>query len=178
EPSPANVARLRQELTACDNLNVVQEKWEAAALAPHDAVFIAGTLYVFFDIEAALLKMLRHVYSKVLLVTMDEEQFLEKEAAAALGLKAPAPPQLSGLLTEVLNSMELTFNCEQFSEETEYFYPKLDLVLDLWKGSLGLLEEHRSTLEQFFRRKELYTEDGTAVKMPRKFTTYLLEIVI
>ena len=178
EPSPANAARLRQELTACDNLSVVQEKWEKAALAPHDAVFSAGTLYVFPDIEAALLKMLGHAYGKVLLVTMDEEQFLAKEAAAALGLKAPASPQLSVLLTEVLNSMELPFSCEQFSEETEYLYPKLDLVLDLWKGSLGLREEDCSELEQFFKRKGLYAKDGTAVKMPRKVTTYLLEIVI
>ena len=178
EPSPANAARLRQELTACDNLSVVQEKWEKAALAPHDAVFSAGTLYVFPDIEAALLKMLGHAYGKVLLVTMDEEQFLAKEAAAALGLKAPASPQLSVLLTEVLNSMELPFSCEQFSEETEYLYPKLELVADLWKANLGLREEHCSELEQFFKRKGLYTEDRTAVRVPRRFRTYLMEIVI
>jgi hypothetical protein len=176
EPSPANAARLRRKLTACDNLSVVQEKWEKAALAPHDAVFSAGTLYVFPDIEAALLKMLGHAYGKVLLVTMDEEQFLAKEAAAALGLEVPASPQLSVLLPDVLKSMGLSFSCEQFSEETEYLYPHPELVADLWKGSLGLRKEHRSALELFFRRKGLYAEDGTAVRVPRRFTTYLLEI--
>ncbi|MCI5131940.1 MAG: hypothetical protein D3904_10530 [Candidatus Electrothrix sp. EH2] len=157
---------------------MVQEKWEKAALAPHDAVFSAGTLYVFPDIEAALLKMLGHAYGKVLLVTMDEEQFLAKEAAAALGLKAPASPQLSGLLPDVLKSMGLSFSSEQFSEETEYLYPHLELVVDLWKANLGLREKHCSELRQFFKRKGLYAEDGTAVSVPRRFRTYLFEIAI
>lgn len=38
--------------------------------------------------------------------------------------------------------------------------------------------EHRSALEQFFKRKGLYAEDGTAIKVPRRFRTYLMEVVI
>lgn len=178
EPSPTNAVQLRRSMSDHCNLTALHKKWEEAAPAVHDAVFCAGTLYVFPDIEAAIMKMIRHARKKVLLVNMDEEQVLEKEAAVALGLEVPAPPQLSVLLTEVLQSMELSFSSEQFSEETEYLYPHLELVADLWKGNLGLQEEHHSALELFFRRKGLYAEDGTAVRMPRRFTTYLLEIIV
>ena len=93
-------------------------------------------------------------------------------------MKVPAPPQFSVLLSDVLKSMGLSFSYEQFSEDTEYLYPHLDLVLDLWKGSLGLQKEHLSALGQFFRRKGLYAEDGTAISVPRRFRTYLFEIAI
>lgn len=178
EPSATNSAWLRRELATCRNLSVVQEKWEDAAVAPHDTVFCAGTLYVFPDIKAALLKILRHAYAKVLLVMMDDEQLLEKEATAALGLSFSSPAPLSDILKEVLQQMNLPFTCASFSEEVEYSYPHVELLFKLWQGSLGLREEHRFALAAFCKARNLLADDRAAVRVPRRFTAHLLEIPV
>jgi hypothetical protein len=179
EPSPANAAWLMREMSGCCNLKVRKEKWEDVAVAPHDVVFAAGTLYVFRDIEAAITKMRCHARSKVLLVTMNDEQEFEKGVAADLGLPLPEPSGLStALFLDVLRSLGLSFNCESFSDELEYQYPDIDVLADLWKGSLGLREEHLSDLEALFRKRGLYTGNQTAIRVPRRFTTVMVEIPV
>ncbi len=178
EPSPANAAWLRREMSGCHNLLVVQEKWEDVVIASHDIVFSAGTLYVFRDIDAAITKMMRQARSNVLLVMMNDERKFEKGVAAALGLPLPTPSPLCDLLTDVLRSLNLSFTCESFSEEPEYLYPNMDVLADLWKGSLGLREEQMSDLELFFRKKGLYAGNQSAIRVPRQFTTYMVEIAV
>lgn len=176
EPSPANAAWLRRELCRFANLHVVQEKWEEAVTAPHDVVFSAGTLYVFPEIESALRKMLAHARAKVLLVTMDETRSWEQEAAAALGLPQPVHLRLSALFIEVLRSLGMRFTCTEFSEEAEYSYPHFEALFELWQGSLGLREEHRFALAAFCTARGLLADAQAAVRLPRQFTTYMLDI--
>ena len=43
---------------------------------------------------------------------------------------------------------------------------------------MSLRKEHSSALELFFKRKGLYTEDGTTVRVLRRFITYIKDISI
>jgi iron complex outermembrane receptor protein len=65
---------------------------------------------------------------------------------------------------------DLTIKNDFKDENTKMFWSGLYFEFDEW--------EHRSALEQFFKRKGLYAEDGTAIKVPRRFRTYLMEVVI
>jgi len=178
EPSPANAVQLRRELSGSCNLTVMLKNWEDVALDSHDMVFSAGTLYVFPDIEGAVMKMIRHARKKILLVMIDEEQALEQQAANALGIQQPAPTHLSILFTEVLNSLNLSFTYDRFSEDAEYVYPNFDVLFELWKGNLEIGREHLPELKVFFSKQGLYTDNQPAVKVPRRFTTYLIEIAV
>jgi hypothetical protein len=175
EPSPANAAWLMREMPDSRNLVVKKAKWEDVEVLPHDVVFAAGALYVFRDIEAAITKMVHYSRSKVLLVTMNDEQKFEKEVAADLGLPPPEPTGLStALFLDVLSSLKLSFNCESFSDDQEYQYPDIDVLADLWKGSLGLRDENLSDLEMLFSKRGLYTGNQTAIRVPRRFTTVMV----
>ncbi|MFH0727735.1 MAG: methyltransferase domain-containing protein [Pseudomonadota bacterium] len=177
EPSPANSARLMREMSDRTNLEVKKEKWEDVAVAPLDVVFSAGTLYVFPDIEMALKKMLRHAEWKVLLVSMTDEQPLQHELAAALGLPTPVQSGLSTeLFIEVLSRLNLSFVCDRFTDEQAYVYPNIDVLMELWQGSLPLQPEHRPALEAFFRKSGFYGEKESRIEMKRRFSTTMVDI--
>ncbi len=179
EPSPANAAWLMREMSGCPNLTVARKKWEDAAVEPHDLVFSAGTLCMFPDIETAIAKMLHHARSQVLLVTMNDKQIFLKKIAAALGLPPPKPSGLSAIrFLEVLRSLSLSFDYESFSEEPVYLYPDIDVLLDLWKGSTIIGREHRSDLQALLKRQGLYSGNRTAIRVPKRFITYMVEITV
>lgn len=179
EPSPANASRLRHDLSGCLNLKVEQKKWEDVAVRPHDLIFSAGTLCMFRTIETALVKMLQHARTNVLLVTMNEKRGILEEIAATLELPAPTPSELSARrFLEVLHSLNLSFSYQHFDETLSYSYPDIDLLLDLWKGHMAIGREHRSDLEAFFIRRNLYSGNRTAIKVPKRFVTYMVEISV
>jgi hypothetical protein len=78
----------------------------------------------------------------------------------------------------VLNSLNLSFTYEKFSEDAEYLYPNFDVLFELWKGNLEIGREHLPELKVFFIKQGLYMENKPAVRVPRRFITYLIEIAV
>jgi SAM-dependent methyltransferase len=111
EPSAAMAAALQENLAARQIRNVAlfQEKWEDMRPVAADAVLAGGCLYVFYEIDTALRKMLACAEKKVLLTHVGNQGLWDFDRRLLERLGAPKPflfPPLS-LLTEVLLHLHL-----------------------------------------------------------------------
>ena len=61
EPSPSMLKVLRDKLgrEGIENAHIIHSRWEHAQVEPHDVVLAVGCLYVFYDIDIMLDKMLQ-----------------------------------------------------------------------------------------------------------------------
>ena len=125
EPSPAMAGVLEENLTrqGAENVTVVRRRWEEVAvdeLPPADAVIAGGCLYVFYEIDQVLAKMLAAARSKVLLTHIGNEGMLDIDRKIMEFLCAPKPflfPSLS-LLIEVLLHLRIPSKTETFFLKT------------------------------------------------------------
>ena len=111
EPSPAMAGVLEDNLAEHEreNVSVLQQHWEDVAindLPPADAVLAGGCLYVFYEIDTVLRKMLAAARSKVLLTHLGPEGLSDIEQSLANFLSFQAPclfPPLSLVLDVLLH---------------------------------------------------------------------------
>jgi len=179
EPSPALAEQIEQAMRGYPDLNLVRERWEDVSLPLHDFVFCAGALHLFADIREALNKMINHARSKVLLVLLDDEQAIQREAAGFLNLKMRLPENpLSTLFAEVLVCLGLVSHWESFKEEQTYLYPNIDVLINLWKDDMQIDDSFNHDLMEFFREKGLCGGFGQEITVPRRFTSHLVEITV
>ena len=123
EPSPAMAEMLSKNLIRqrLKNVTPVRQRWEETELSPADAVIAGGCLYVFYEIDKMLLKMLATARSKVLLTHIGNEGMLDIDRRVMELLAAPEPflfPSLS-LVTEILLHLHIPATIETFFLKTK-----------------------------------------------------------
>ncbi len=179
EPSAALAAWMRRAMAHRSNVSVVQERWEDVSLDCHDYVFSSGTLHLFSDIREAVKKMIAHARSKVLLVLIDDDRALQREAADLLGLEERCPGEhLATLFPEVLTYLGIDFTWERFTEDQTYRYANLERLISLWGEDLKIDGQSRNRLLAFFKDKGLCSGADAEVIVPRRFTSHLVEISV
>jgi len=176
EPSPAVVKALRSKTSHCSNIEIIHHSWEEAMIEPHDVVFAAGVLYVFYHLDAALRKMIHHARQKVLLVTLHDEQPLLHDIATILNMTAPAPDPSPALILDVLQSITTAFSYEKLNGRQTYRYPSLAAWLDLWTQSMKPAPEQLSRMKACLEAKGGYVQDNGEVIVPREFSTHIITI--
>ena len=176
EPSPAVVKVLQNKTAHFSNLKIVSHSWEEAIIEPHDVVFAAGVLYVFYHLEAALKKMIYHARQKVLLVTLHDEQPMLHDIANILALTAPASDPSPALILDVLQSITTSFSYEKLTGRQIYHYPSMAAWLDLWTQSMKLTPEELSRIKACLEVKGGFIHDNGEVIVPREFSTHIITI--
>ena len=111
EPSAAMAAVLQDSLAERQvrNVSLFQEKWENMQPAAADAVLAGGCLYVFYEIDTVLRKMLACAKKKVLITHAGSDGLWQFDRLLLERLGAPKPclfPPLS-LLLDVLLCLQL-----------------------------------------------------------------------
>lgn len=121
EPSPAMAGVLEKNLVehGRENVSVLPQPWEEVdidELPPADAVIAGGCLYVFYEIDTVLRKMLAAARSKVLLTHLGPEGLSDIEQRLADFLSFPVPclfPPLS-LILEILLHLHIPIELDVF----------------------------------------------------------------
>lgn len=177
EPSPANASLLRRKIASAGNVKVMETSWQEVEAARHDVVFGAGILYAFHDLESALRKMVRCALRKVVLVSVQDEQPLLREAATALHLPPPEPTGLSPrLIIDVLRNITDSFSCEKISGEQVYHYRNIHMLLDSWKHVMPLTSGMIAKLEVFLKEKGFAGEYSNTFNIPRRLSSYVIQV--
>ncbi|MEW6380133.1 MAG: methyltransferase domain-containing protein [bacterium] len=176
EPSPAAVNVLRSKTAHFDNLRIVNHSWEEAVIEPHDVVFAAGVLYVFYHLEAALRKMIHHARQEVLLVTLHDEQPMLNDIARVLNPSTPASDPSPDLILDVLRNITTSFSYEKLNGRQIYHYPSLAAWLNLWTQSMALTPEQLSRIKECLEAKGGFVHDNGEVILPRELSTHIITI--
>ncbi|MCI5121164.1 MAG: class I SAM-dependent methyltransferase [Candidatus Electrothrix sp. AUS4] len=159
EPSPAMAEVLTENLRqqGLENVRVLRQRWEevaVAALPPADAVIAGGCLYVFYEIEQVLAKMLAAARSKILLTHIGPEGLpdLEQRLAACLSLEPPCLfPPLS-LVLEVLIHLRLPLQLETFFLKRQKRW-SAEQWLERWQGLFAIPSQQRPLLLGFLEQE-------------------------
>ncbi len=119
EPSETMRNRLTEQAKAwgLENVSVVSDRWEDAAVEPHDVVICAHVIYTAEDIEAFLRKLTDSSKRYVLVVVFDQPAMSNYSPLwePVYGVKRIALPSL-GELKAVLNELGIEFSTEPLSE--------------------------------------------------------------
>lgn len=170
EPSPAQRAELERGLAedGIRNVRVVAERWEDAAVEPHDVVLAANCLYAFYDVERELVRMRRATRGALLLTIWDGEMagdMAYAEAALALGLgdrfgRSPLLPDL----VEAMNSLDMTpkvwIHAARRGGMWGQRFPDLDDIARLMSRRLQLSPERGPELRAYLERAMIHDADG------------------
>lgn len=162
EPSPAMAAVLQANLTQqrLGHVAVIRQRWEEAELPPADAVIAGGCLYVFYEIEEALRKMLACAREKVLLTHVGNDGLWEIDLRAQELLGAPRPflfPPLL-LLMEALAFLRIPAAVELFYVKTTKRFTEEQWLRRCQRLFAVRPEQHPLLLD--FLRRELHEEHG------------------
>jgi len=176
EPSPSVVNVLRGKTAHFDNIRIVNLSWEEAVIEPHDVVFAAGVLYVFYHLEAALKKMIHHARQKVLLVNLHDEQPMLNDIARVLNLSTAVSDPSPDLILEVLRNITTSFSYEKLNGRQIYRYPSLAAWLALWTQSMAFTPEQLSQIKECLEAKGGSIHDNGQVILPREFSTNIITI--
>jgi SAM-dependent methyltransferase len=163
DPSPSMRRVLSEKLTkeGLCNVRIVGAKWQNARVEPADAVLASGCLYVFYDIEAALRKMLDNARRMLILTSGDWGYWSPyKEAASALGVPPPSIGPGFIHLYNVLYQLGIYANVTIIRRERELTYESLEHLVDLWSERLELSEEKKPQLQEYVERTASQTPSG------------------
>ena len=159
EPSPAMsgvlVEKLRQQ--GLGNVTVLQRRWEevnANELPPADVVLAGGCLYVFYEIDRVLRRMLAAAHTKVLLTHIGTEGLpvLEQQLADRLSLPQPCLfPPLS-LVLEVLIHLRLPLEMEIFFLKRQKRW-SAEQWLERWQRLFAIPSQQRPHLLGFLEQE-------------------------
>lgn len=154
----AEVLRLHIAQQQLRNVSVFQQKWEEMRAAAADIVLAGGCLYVFYEIEQALRKMLASAKSKVLLTHVGNEGMWHFDRRLQEMLAAPKPylfPPLS-LLMDVLTFLQIPASVELFFVRTTKHFTEAQWLKRCQRLFAVRPEQHPLLLE--FLRQELHQE--------------------
>jgi len=163
DPSPSMRQVLNEKLKreALSNVHVVGTKWQKAHVEPADAVLASGCLYVFYDVEASLRKMLDHA-RRILILTSGDWGYWSpyKEAARALGVPPPSIGPGFIHLYNVLYQLGIYANVAIIRRDRELTYESLEHLVNLWSERLELSEEKKPQLQEYIERTASRTSSG------------------
>lgn len=122
------------------NVRIIQSNWEEAEVEPHDVVLAAGCLYVFYDIDKSLAKMIEKA-KKLFVLTHGISGYgnIYKEATELMDIE----PVLSGpdyvLLYKVLCHMGIYANVTIIRSKGDIIYEDMDHAVNIWAERIGLM---------------------------------------
>ena len=156
EPSPSMIRVLEDNLKAggIDNVDIHRVRWEEAEEKPHDVVLAAGCMYVFYDVRAALQKMVEKA-KKTLIVVYGRNCQLDvyHEAAELLGAAPPSPGPDYIHLYNILYDMGIHANVNVIESVRNLIYDDLDHAAGVWAERMGLEEEKMARLRSYLEER-------------------------
>lgn len=152
EPSPSMIRLLEANLRTggMENVSIQQCRWEEADVVPHDVVLAAGCMYVFYDIEQAVTKMLDNA-GKMLILTFGKNNRSEiyNDAARMLGVKPPSAGPDYVHLHNVLSHMGIHANVNIIESGKSMIYDDLDHAVNIWAERMALPLEKMGRLRTY-----------------------------
>lgn len=118
EPSAAMTRVLKARLLnrKIRHVSVIQSRWEDISVESHDMVVACGCLYVFYDIDKVLLKMVGTARKKVLITHIGDGGVwdFERQILEALSLPEPCLFPSLDMVMDVLAFMKLPAKADPF----------------------------------------------------------------
>ncbi len=178
EPSPAMADVLRGNLAQqrLAHVTIIRQRWEETELPPADAVIAGGCLYVFYEIEEALRKILASAKSKVLLTHVGNEGMWAVDRRVQEMLAAPKPylfPPLS-LLMDVLAFLQIPASVELFFVRTTKRFTQAQWLKRYQRLFAVRPEQHPLLLE--FLRQELHQEHADCWSVEEDVPAAVIEL--
>lgn len=163
EPSPSMAEVLKEKLSHNNvrNVELVPSKWQDADVEACDVVIASGCLYVFYDIEVALRKMLEKAKRKLILVSGDWGYWSPyHEAADFLGLPqvtvAPGYVCLYNVMVELGLHSSMAVN----KIERCLTYDSIQQMTESWVKRLKVPQEKRRQLDEYLKEKAVILPSG------------------
>jgi SAM-dependent methyltransferase len=164
EPSPSMLQVLSRNLQgpAEDKVCILPQRWEEIEPEQHDVVLAAGCLYVFYDIEEAVERMLKKAKKMIILVAGKEldSSGIYREAAHILGTGTPASGPDYIHLYNVLCSMGIYANVSIIKQQRHPIYDDLDHAVYIFAQRLELPSEKRTLLRDYLAKKLTLLSSG------------------
>ncbi len=143
EPSPSMISVMKDSLEqkGIKNVRIIQSKWEEAEVGQHDVVLAAGCLYVFYDIDKALTKIIEKA-KKLFVLTHGINGYgnIYKEAAGLMGIEPPLSGPDYVNLYNVLCHMGIYANVNIIRSKGDIIYDDMDHAVDIWVERMGLMD--------------------------------------
>jgi hypothetical protein len=130
ESSPAMLNSLEKQLVqySISHVDIVKKKWEDAVVEPHEYVFALGCLYAFYQIEEALVKMIRAAEKRLVLLHLAGNGLwdIDYRVANAFHFTPPHYFPPASLLVNILSAMSLDFSMRVFQVpiQTKWVLPE------------------------------------------------------
>jgi hypothetical protein len=118
EPSSAMLNELEKRLLHhnISHVDMINKKWEDTIIEPHEYVFALGCLYAFYQIEEALIKMIRASKKRLVLLHLAGNGLwnVDYRVANAFHSHPPFYYPPAALLVNILSAMSLDFRIRVF----------------------------------------------------------------
>lgn len=163
EPSSSMIRVLKGNLgkKGISNVEIVQSKWEDADVAEHDVVLACGCLYVFYDIERALEKMLAKARKRLLLTHgINRPGNIYSEAAELLGVEPPSSGPDYLTLYRVLYQMGVYADIHILRSRGSVLYDDIDHAINTWAQRLGLENTKYNVLKEYLEKRLVLLPSG------------------
>ena len=156
EPSPSMIRVLKNNLALeqINNVEIIQSKWEDAETEEHDVVLAAGCLYVFYEIERTLEKMISKA-GKLLVLTHGINGYGEtyREAAELMGLNSPSSGPDYRHLYNILCDMGIYANVHITKSRGEILYENMNHAVNIWAERIGAMPGKLDRLQRYLENK-------------------------
>lgn len=152
EPSISMIHILEEKLkiNKIQNVQIYQSKWEDFQAHPHDIVLTAGCMYVFYDVRAALEKMLQSAKQMLILSLGVHNRFsIYEEAARFLETEVPQTGPDYFHLYHVLYEMGICANVNIVSSKANIIYDDLEHAVNVWKDRMKLPAQKSDLLRNY-----------------------------
>ena len=163
EPSPSMIGVLNHHLErkGTKNVTVIQSKWEDADVETHDVVIAVGCLYVFYDIEKALKKMIEKA-EKLLVLShgINRHGGIYREASELMGVNPPlsGPDYIN--LYKVLCHMDIYGNINIIRSKGEIIYDDMDHAVNIWAERMSIEQGRINILKKYLEEKIIRLPSG------------------
>lgn len=163
EPSSSMIRVMTDNLEqeGIKNVTIIQSNWEEAEVGRHDVVLAAGCLYVFYDIDKALAKMIEKG-KKLLVLThgVNGYENIYKEAADLMGIDPPLSGPDYIHLYNVLGHMGIYANVDILRSKGDIIYEDMDHAVNIWAERMGLEADRAQMLRRYLDRRMTLIKPG------------------
>lgn len=156
EPSPSMISILQKNLgnSKINNVRIDKCRWQEAEVTPHDVVLAAGCIYVFYDIENAIKKMLAASCEKLILTAgINLDSSIYEEAAGWLGVTSPSAGPDFVDLYNVLCYMGIYANVHVFNTVRSIIYDDFLHAVNVFAERLKLPNDQMDRLRSYLTGK-------------------------
>jgi SAM-dependent methyltransferase len=118
ESEPAMLSVLEKQLAQnhISHVDIIRKNWDDTTIEPHDYVFAQGCLHAFYQIEEALIKMVRATKKHLVLLHLAGNGLwdIDYRVANAFHFHPPCYFPPASLLVNILSAMSLDFSMRVF----------------------------------------------------------------